>query len=534
MIVNGSGQVTSGGADLGAYLGANTFYNLGYTGTRATVANIEGGYAWTGHQSLTTSGQIPLQADATDAVLTHPTGVAAVLAGRGNRTLDRGIAYGSALYSGNVGVQFFNTNGRDQYTLSQAAFAQTYLAAISGFVPRNAPADAPPVRADVINSSWAVGTTWNGPTPYTTALDALVSQYGTTVVVAAGNDGPTTNTLTSPAGAYNVITVGGLRSATQPQILANYNSISNTSSRSPTVTRVPSGLFGFRNAISLVAPGENYSVAAYGGPGTVQNFYAFNVAGTSFAAPTVAGAAALLADVGYDRFVTPGNRTALDGRVMRAVLMNSATKLPGWDNGAYLFNGVTYTPLALDATLGAGALNIAQAYAQYTGEGFASPTTGNVLAAGTTATVTPIGWDYDTLSATTPLATYSLSEPLRAGSSFAATLTWFVGGTFDPAGSLGTTTSFANFALDLDYQTPSGAWATVYESDTYLNNVEHIAFTLPATGNYQLRVRYKSPDYGDPVPTDFALAWSGVSAIPEPSVGVLLLAAAPVGLRRRR
>src|SRR5262245_51196931 len=40
-------------------IGATRFYDAGYTGTRALMANIEAGYVWNGHETLTDVGLIP-------------------------------------------------------------------------------------------------------------------------------------------------------------------------------------------------------------------------------------------------------------------------------------------------------------------------------------------------------------------------------------------------------------------------------------------------------------------------------------------
>src|SRR6187397_3152535 len=48
----GPGPV-SGAAYSNQVVGATRFYSEGYTGTRALMANIEAGYIWSGHETLT-------------------------------------------------------------------------------------------------------------------------------------------------------------------------------------------------------------------------------------------------------------------------------------------------------------------------------------------------------------------------------------------------------------------------------------------------------------------------------------------------
>ncbi|MFM9957352.1 MAG: S8 family serine peptidase [Phycisphaerales bacterium] len=102
--------------------------------------------------------------------------------------------------------------------------------------------------------------------------------------------------------------------------------------------------------------------------------------GTSFAAPIVAGAVALLQDFGLAQ-VPPLNINSL---VMRAVLMTSAVKLPGWSNNGnpaspqdnrdgraweeeseLINNQLTGVARPLDLAQGAGLLSIPQAFSIY-------------------------------------------------------------------------------------------------------------------------------------------------------------------------
>ena len=99
-----------------------------------------------------------------------------------------------------------------------------------------------------------------------------------------------------------------------------------------------------------------------GGP----NWYSRNVNGTSFAAPTVAGGAALLYDAAYALLGAAPD--ARDSRVMKAVLMNSADKTSGWNNGQTAnpngFGGVL-TTRGLDNRVGAGRMDLNQAFDQF-------------------------------------------------------------------------------------------------------------------------------------------------------------------------
>ena len=125
-----------------------------------------------------------------------------------------------------------------------------------------------------------------------------------------------------------------------------------------------------------------------GGP----DFYSRGgLGGTSFAAPTVAGGAALLYDAAYSVF--PANDDARDARVMKAVLMNSADKTVGWNNGQVAHpngNGGVLTTQGLDNRVGTGRMNLDAAYDQFL--------TGTTDVAGITSgnlgLVDDVGWDF--------------------------------------------------------------------------------------------------------------------------------------------
>src|SRR4029078_6585924 len=116
-----------------------------------------------------------------------------------------------------------------------------------------------------------------------------------------------------------------------------------------------------------------------------------SINGTSFAAPSVTGGAALLYDAAYSLLgATPNAR---DTRVMKAVLMNSADKTLGWNNGQVAHpngNGGVLTTQSLDSRLGTGRMNLNRAFDQL----LSGTTDVAGAAAGVVGTVENIGWDF--------------------------------------------------------------------------------------------------------------------------------------------
>ncbi|MFE5940077.1 S8 family serine peptidase [Streptomyces sp. NPDC056470] len=129
--------------------------------------------------------------------------------------------------------------------------------------------------ADVVSMSLGNPAETDCTDPMSIAAEELAQNQGTLFVVAAGNTGPSLNTVSSPGCAPSVLTVG----ATDRD-----DSTAYFSSRGPTTlshTLKP----------EIAAPGVGISAAAAGGRGV----YAYQaMSGTSMATPHVAGAAAIV------------------------------------------------------------------------------------------------------------------------------------------------------------------------------------------------------------------------------------------------
>lgn len=286
---------------------------------------------------------------------------------------------------------------------------------------------------------------------------------------------------------------------------------------------------GPRRSVTLVAPGR--AIATFGPDGSV---VPPDTGGTSFASPHVTATVALLQEYGDRMFRKglqsgkPNPQWTLDSRqqeVMKAVLMNAADKVQ--DAGDGLLLGMSRTlidlnsqnwlqsdayrdpAIPLDAQMGTGHLNAFRAYEQ--------------LSAGQwnpEATVAPIGWDYRTISRSTPDALtyqdYEFEQPLRGGSYISATLAWNrlvelrdrnQNDAFDE-GELFRDRGLNNLDIYLMRAEDSDTSASVWSSVSAVDSVEHIFYQVPASGRYKIRVVFRNQVNEATQP--YALAWWSV------------------------
>ena len=253
--------------------------------------------------------------------------------------------------------------------------------------------------------------------------------------------------------------------------------------------------------------------------------------GTSFSSPVVAASAGLMIDLGKDT----GRST--DPRVIKATLLNSATKLDGWQQqvATHPTTGteINFTPV--DSAQGTGRVDLGAAWGQYTAS------TG---AAGDSGSVSSVGWSLAQVQDGSP-ADYFIDEMLVGGSKLTATLVWFMDRSvtgFDPdaADPWGGTDFWNDSFDDLDlllYRAdadgnaigePIAASISNWDPDEPdddplgLDSVEHLHFTLPENGRYLIRVRWTQElfDYvGDPQSETFSLAWSSQLLPAAPPLG---------------
>lgn len=576
-IVSSNGPTGSyfDGVNINQLIGAEDFYLAGYAGTGAVIANVEAGHIWNGHDDLSTH----LVTDPVDGSLSiapgtvsqyindpslgayqnlfdfHATMVGDVLGGFGafdygyilqdaqghqyNTAWGYGIAPLSTIWSTAIASQWNpdpNSDFSGSFEITQQSFLYGYVTTMQTGVNGR--------RADVINSSWGFDDA-DGSADETKVIDGLAYANHQTVVIAAGNHDGANAAVTGPASGFNSISVAALSSDTDSPPYSHVADFSNSVVNDFTNPNMPpkyATLPQVRVAVDIAAPGDNLTLAAYLGltGGHTSNSqlnldaatlastgnYFINMAGTSFASPIVAGAAGLVVDAGYANF---GGGTSVDGRVVKAILLNTASKPVGWDNGQVMDeDGVIHTEQALDEMTGTGMLDLHHALLQYTGG------TTDVPGLGVhNAHVLRIGWDF---AESKPGSDndYYIDADLLAGVPLAVTLDWFVDREYDDATQSAADVAFADLDLQVWRVLNGVPTQLVATSDSAYSNVEHLFFDLPVDGQYMLRVHYYADVY-DPInpgnwqPEDYALAWM----VPEPSTPLLLCLGIAVAFMRR-
>ena len=505
--------------NLADILGATTFYSNGVTGQNVTAWVVDAQLVGTNlyeAEHLTNIASTYRPSGVIRVPGEHATFCAALLGGNtgSGYYLNTGIAYGAKLGSSALATA---TNSDGSFSINTDGSSSTnslasYIYAAS--------------HGDVLSTSIGDSTDNAGVGLLSGLLDSLaVSNPNTTMVAAAGNTGPSNGTVGGPASGYNTISVGALDGPT------NYNVVASFSSRGPQPTAWYDGTntFYYSNGVStrpgvdLVAPGTsifmptNMTVV-----GSNVSASGYLIAGTSFATPLVAGGVALLDSAAKSsaEFAAVTN-AATQSMVVKAVLMNSADKLSGWDNGQQITNGVITTTQALDYAMGAGRMNLNAAFTQYTTS--ADVTTANgVSSSGFTDSVENTGWGYGTALKGVS-NNYQLTSQLFAGQEMAVTLAWMRSQSWISATSDYVDLAQAELDLMVYQVLGSGYDQLVAESISPVSTTQELYFTLQNTGTYLIQVGYSTNLFdlsGNYASQDYGIAWA-VTGVPEP--GTLLL-----------
>ncbi|MEV6105828.1 S8 family serine peptidase [Streptomyces sp. NPDC051940] len=267
-------------------VGAPAAWEAGVTGAGVKVAVLDTGID-AGHPDLT--GKVDAQANFSSSasmtdVVGHGTHVAGTIAGTGAAApgIRQGVAPDARLLIGKV----LGDDGRGDLAASVEGME---WAAEQG--------------ADIVNMSLGAAPT-DGTDPVSTALNQLSTEHGTLFVVAAGNAGPGSSTVGSPASADDALAVAAVDAT---------GTVAAFSSRGPRVGDSAMKPEIAAPGVAITAPKSSAMKASTPDPKYV------TMSGTSMATPHVAGVAALLAQRHPD----------WSGQRIKAVLMSTATAASG-------------------------------------------------------------------------------------------------------------------------------------------------------------------------------------------------------------
>jgi hypothetical protein len=439
--------------------------SAGPNGVNATVTGLTGAGQTVG--ILEADGRPAIAGDAGNNVLVAPAGlftatptnswvnfdvgqhaesVASTIISSG--PVSGGIAQGATLYAADDfdnstyggGAAFnFPSIYRNDMVAGQKLYQLANVRAVNMSFGDPIPLSNPPQGGNYYGSYGGANTVFDGSSQFTQFVDWASQNYNV-VTTIAGNETGGSFGLDVPTDAYNGLVVGatttndGTTSGVFNQ-MASFNVINQ-------LPNVPGNPTQLRRTIDLVAPGQNLQdagLATNAPPGNVL----VNDAGTSFAAPQVAGAVALISQDSIAKGMGADSRNET---VQRAIILNSADKIQGvlgmdhtilrgtvatnntggtdntgaglnWvqERAAEVANGVNRNAIPLDSQLGVGQLNVRRAAIQLeAGEQKPGP-------------VNYIGWDYNTVASVTiggsTSQTYALPT-MTGGQWISATLTW--------------------------------------------------------------------------------------------------------------
>lgn len=350
-----------------------------------------------------------------------------------------------------------------------------------------------------------------------------------TLYVIAGNQG--NGGIPIPTDNFNGINVAYSRQVGDTFAKVDFANSGSEPTFRPLRSSTPESNEGPRRSINIVAPGSRVEVIDPDGETR-------RVSGTSFAAPHVAAAVALLQEWSDRQIRAEGSDWSLDARepmVMKAILLNSADKIQDTGDGQLLdmtrtlrdernqtwleSDAFSDPKIPLHSELGTGHLNAYRALLQLQGGQFSAETE-----------VPVVGWDYGTSEPSLPpdlpktettnlYQDYVFEASLQAGSYLSATLAWErlvvlndtndnklfdLDETFEDRG-------LNNLDLYLMRAEDDDIADSVWSSISDVDSVEHIFTQIPTTGRYKLRVVYRQR-IEDALAQEYALAWWAVGA----------------------
>lgn len=353
------------------------------------------------------------------------------------------------------------------------------------FLVKNVWSHTPP-DADVIVASWG----WQFEDWWTRGIESLVEHYGTIVVASIGNGGERHGPVLYPGAGANVIGVGVVDSVKTTDQLINLANFAlaypEHSSYGPTSTG--------RCKPDLVAPGNCLAADA-----SEPNRYEPVGNWSSFSTPVVAGTVGLLLQKArQDPQLNAAASPEGGNCVIKAILLNSAAKLPYWHKGR-LQTDDDHSAV-LDYIQGAGMLNAAGAYSQLVA-GMNGP--GEVLSA---------GWDLNMLDKSeTPQNSYTITLTEPADKVITITLVWNRHyANVSPFEAIPAKDSDLRLELwAIDPLNQANDYLLDY-SDSSVDNVEHIyAAADPARSVYRIVLTFGENEIQESASNQrYGLAWN--------------------------
>lgn len=372
------------------------------------------------------------------------------------------------------------------YYQGAAPRAQADIFEFWHFVLSNVFTQIPP-DADIITASF--GSPFEHP--WTRGIELLAESYGIVVVASIGNGADAHAPVFYPGAGANVIGVGVVDSVNTEDLATNLANFALAYPEHSSTGPTDNG----RCKPDIVAPG-NCLAAELNEP----NSYDPTGNWSSFSAPVVAGAVGLLVQKARENpDLSPAVSPDGGNCVIKAILMNSATKLPYWHKGELQSDDDYISPL--DYVQGAGMLNAVSAY-EHLVAGLSKP--GN---APTT------GWDLNLLDKTQmPQNTYEIRLDEPADKFITATVIWNrhynTEYPFEPAPEKDCNLRLELWAIDPD--NPNNDYLLDY-SDSSVDNVEHIHIAAKAGyTNYKIIISFSNID--DPkepaLSQRYGIAWN--------------------------
>jgi len=344
-----------------------------------------------------------------------------------------------------------------------------------------------PPDADIVTAS--IGSQFEDW--WTRGIESLAEHYGLIVVAGIGNGSDVNDPLLYPGASANVIGVGVVDAVNTENLATNLAHFSlaypGHSSFGPTADG--------RCKPDIVAPGNCLAADA-----NEPNRYEATGSWSSFSTPIVAGTIGLLVqkakqDPNLSLAVSPEGGNC----VIKAILLNSATKLPYWHKGRLTIDDDHQAPL--DYVQGAGMLNAIGAHKHL------------IAGPNRPGDVPTTGWDLNLLDKDENLQNIyeiTLTEP--ADKSITATAVWnrhySSAYPFEPKPEKDTNLRLELWAIDPE--DPGNDYLLDY-SDSNVDNVEHIHAVADANyTNYELAVLYSNINDQNEIATTqrYGLAWN--------------------------